>query len=132
MKIYRIIILLLSFGCKSAQNDHFPHLCPKDTMLNNVEKVALKDTLRIQKLNGNFVEMEGVLRYSFEDVALYPTRNASFTEAIWLNFVLPEHQVQKMDGYKVVVVGKINTSSRGHLGSYLASLDSAFCIKVKS
>lgn len=135
MKAYFIIVCILSLGCQSVQKDHFPNLCSMDTFSHNVEKVALKDTIRIQKLNGNFVEMEGILRYNFEDVALYPTKHSSFTEAIWLNLIIPatipEQQVQRMDGYRVVVIGKINTSSKGHLGAYIATLDSA-CIKVKS
>jgi hypothetical protein len=131
MNAFYILILLL-LSCNSL-NHKIPDICTEVTDAEKIEQVSLKDVERIEQLNGFFVKIEGVLHYSFEDVALYPSMHADPKHAIWLNLVIPENipniDLEKLNGLSVTVIGKVNLSKKGHFGMYIATLDSAVCIK---
>lgn len=135
MKYYYPIFVLLLLSCKERQRSETSDICFMRSLSQNVEEISLKDIEKIWNLNGHFVKLEGILHYSFEDVALYPSKHSDVKEAIWLNLIvpdeIPELQLEKMDGKKATIIGKINTSNKGHYGAYIATLDSAFCIKIK-
>jgi len=92
------------------------------------------DISKIERLNGKFVQMQGIFSYGFEDVAIYPAAsNSSSVAAFWLNFSLPDDtsrlNLENLNGKKVKVVGRMNLADKGHLGEYRGTLDSVFCIK---
>ena len=97
-------------------------------------KVSLKESKRIKSLDGKFVQVEGYYRDNFEDVALYPSRNADSRKALWLEIKIPDSiPVTRLDSLrekKILVIGKINISDKGHLGAYLATLENISCLKA--
>ena len=130
---YTIVFALLLFGCNSLQKQKTPALlCFDNNFHQKVEKTLL-NVEEIKKLNGKFVEVEGVFRYNFEDVALYPSESSELSEAIWINLTLPQNipdsLIRSFDDKRVLIIGKVNMTKRGHLNGYMATLDSAFCIK---
>jgi hypothetical protein len=63
-------------------------------------------------------------------VALYPSRSSKSTgDALWLNLVISDSLADKLTKKKVKAIGRVNLSHKGHLNGYLATLDSAFCLK---
>jgi hypothetical protein len=135
MKAFLIIVFIMNISCKSSYKDHLSDVCSRGNFSVEAEKVALTDSFRIKELHGRFVEIEGILHYNFEDVALYPSKHSDVIKAMWLNLIIPdkvsEMKIKRMDGVKVVLIGKIDTTDQGHYDAYIATLDSAFCIKVK-
>lgn len=130
MKIFYLIMALTFFSCRALQKKQEIDLCGGSSFYQKVEKVSFDDIDHIKELNGKFVEIEGFFYANFEDVALYPSRSSHSTaEALWLNLVLPDSLLDKVNKKKVDVIGKVNIYRKGHLNGYLATLDSTFCIK---
>lgn len=134
MKLLYILLVVAILGCNSLKSNA-PDLCVKVDNAEETEQVSIENVERIMELNGSYVKVEGVLHYNFEDVALYPTMNADPKRAIWLNLIIPESipdiELEKLNGIAVTVIGKVNTTRKGHFGMYIATLDSAVCIKMK-
>jgi len=73
------------------------------------------------------VELIGHYVYEFEDSALYPNNNHNYSQALWVNFPLNRSdsyyaQFLELNGELVNVLGVLDTTDHGHLGSYLASI----------
>lgn len=50
----------------------------------------------------------------------------------YINYIFLDEQFKFVSGNankRVLVIGKVNILRNGHLGAYLASLDSVYCIK---
>ncbi len=132
--IYLIIVVILC-SCKNIPKDKLPDICSTSGFTQPVEKVSLKDTTRIKQLNGKFIEVEGVFYSGFEESGLYPFKGANCNEALWLDLIIPssvpENVKFEYNKRELVVIGRVNTECKGHSNCYIATLDSAFCIKPK-
>jgi len=132
MRIIYILLAFSFFSCRTGQKEKGIEIGSRDNFFQKVEKVSLSDTSRIKELNGKFVEVGGFFYYNFEDVALYPSRPSDSDGALWLDFSLPgttPRQLENLSSRKVVMTGRINLSEHGHLGAYMAGLDSIFYIR---
>ena len=130
MKIFTLAIALIFFSCGHPIKEKEVDLCGLNKFYQRIEKVSFDDIDQIKKFNRRFVEIEGFFYSSFEDVALYPTKSSNSTaDALWLNLKVPDSSLDKLRKKKVRVIGRVNISQKGHLGGYLATLDSAFCMK---
>jgi hypothetical protein len=130
MKISNLIIALIFVSCGNPIKEQEVDLCGSNKFYQKIEKVSFDDVEHIKKVNGRFVEIEGFFYYNFEDVALYPTKSSNSTaDALWLNLKLPDTLLDKLSKKKVRVIGRLNILQKGHLGGYLATLDSTFCMK---
>lgn len=130
-----IIPIVLFLSCKSSQQEKVDNICYSNGFTQKIETASLRDVESVKRLHGKFVQLEGVFHGYFEDVALYPSRNANSNEAIWLDLQIPEtipdSIVYKFNKKTVIVIGKVNIESKGHYNSYFATLDSTYCIKMK-
>jgi hypothetical protein len=99
------------------------------------QKVGLyKLAGNLQSFDGMLVEVKGEFSYNFEDVALY--NDGLFSDEgirFWVNFkdgmTKDENQLKQLSGKPVIIRGKVNSKQKGHLGWYLAELDSVYYIK---
>jgi hypothetical protein len=127
--------ILAMASCKSIKDKSLSQICYDRGFYQVVEKVSLRDTQKIKQLEGKFIEVEGLFRYVFEDVALYPSKTAEPPEAMWVNIIVPDaasdKQLDELNERNVVIIGKVNLKRKGHFNGYMGSLDSAFCIKAK-
>lgn len=134
MHIIFVLLVIFMISCQNANDENIADVCPGKDLAQPVLPVSLKEKDRIKELNGSFISVEGIFRYSFEDVAIYPSENAESKGALWLNLKIPDsiprERLEKMMGKKVSLTGRVNMSSNGHLSAYLGSLDSVFCIKL--
>ncbi len=135
MKVFAIIFLSIFFSCNQFHKATRDNFCFADNFSQKVEKVSLNDISKIKSLDGVFVQIDGFLTYEFENVALYPYKWAESKSALWLNFsnsmFKSEKQLDSMNRKEIIVIGKINIKRKGHLGYYMAELDSVFCMKYK-
>lgn len=130
MKVFFLILLLTFFSCRSLQKEDAVDICGSSNFYQTVEKVSFDDIDRIKKLNGKFIEIEGVFYANFEDVALYPSRSSKSTaDALWLNLVLSDSLADSLTNKNVRAIGRVDLSHKGHLNGYFAELDSTFCLK---
>lgn len=127
--------MVVFFSCNHQPKKTKDNLCFANNFSQHVEKVSLKDADKIKDLNGKFIQIEGYFSYEFENVALYPYKWSEPTKALWLNFsdsvVKNQKELDTMNYKEVIVIGKVNTSHKGHYSGYIAELDSVFCIKEK-
>lgn len=129
-----VFLVLISIGCQTMNKDIKPELCFSGFFYQEIREVKIDDISKIKQLNGKFVQIQGTLHYSFEDVAIYPIGSNNSSEgAFWLNFRLPDDTsiayLRELNGKKVKLIGRINLSNKGHLEDYKVTLDSVFCIK---
>lgn len=133
MRFTYILFLICLLGCGTNQSDSVAGICVDKNFSHPVSSVSLKDVNQIKQSNGEFVRVEGIIRYSFEDVALYPSSHSDANFVLWVDLQIPDNipeiQLEKMDGKHVTIIGKVNMSKKGHLNAYFGTLDSAFCIK---
>lgn len=123
----------MALSCNVLQKDNVIDFCYSGNFYQKVETIPINDLDKIKKCNGKFIQVSGILHYSFEDVAIYPIGSKNAEEAMWLDLQVPievsEVDLERADGQQINIIGRVNLSKKGHFGSYMASLDSAFCIK---
>ncbi len=134
--IFLTVLFFATLSCNVLQKDDVIDFCYSGKFYQKVEAVPINDLDKIKKLNGKFIQISGILHYSFEDVAVYPIGSKKAEEAMWLDLQVPtevsEVDLERVDGQKVSIIGRVNLSKKGHFGAYMGSLDSAFCIKQVS
>lgn len=131
--IVACMLISIFLSCKSIKKENTLELCFANKFYQPVEKVSLGDAEKIKKMSGKFVQIEGVFNDNFEDVSLNPSKHSSPTEALWLNFtdsvVGYQGELDKLNGRRVLIIGRVNPLNKGHYNGYIAALDSVFCIK---
>lgn len=137
MLIFISILLIASCNLResaSEDNDTINIFCNKSDSIPKIEKVSLDEKDMLKKLDGKLVQITGVFHYDFEDLALYPSKNSSSRNALWLNYFAADSiSLANMAFHKykkVIIKGKVNISRKGHLGAYFASLDSVYCFEL--
>jgi len=123
-----LVSICSNVGCKQASSS----ICATDNFYQKIEKIPF-DIEEVKKRNGKFVQMDGIFRCSFENVCIVTPDGASTLGSIWLNieditFFTDSVKRKNMIGKPVVVVGRVDTLDKGHMNSYMTTLDSVFCI----
>lgn len=119
-------------SCNIKNSKQPVEVCLNLNLVQPIEEIPFVGEKDIYSYNGKFVKIKGVFRYDFEDVALYPSASSGFSNALWLDFKLftdDDKVIERLKDKKVYVIGKVDSSKRGHLNGYLSELDSVFCIK---
>lgn len=131
--IFYFYLLTLQFSCVENSDKELIEIGNRSEQANSIQKIALENKAMLRNANGELIETEGVFRYNFEDVAIYPPKRSSFPEAIWLELpstdYLPDSVLNNLNGKRLTVIGRIDFSNKGHENGYFASLDSVFYIK---
>src|SRR5215213_3703816 len=83
-KFYFILFMTIATGCNNSPQKSLSENCENTSYPRHVDNIILEDSLKIKRLDGRFVLAEGILHYSFEDVAVYPMNNGSINSALWL------------------------------------------------
>ncbi|HUC79411.1 MAG TPA: hypothetical protein VMR70_00790 [Flavisolibacter sp.] len=132
MKFLYLFFLFL-VGCVNATNtrsESNQSFCSPNSTIDKLEKYDFEDADTIHQ--SDIIKLEGVVTFQFENVAIYPKATSEPKDAFWIHFSphLVEYinEIEKMDGKKVLVAGKLDFNQKGHLGSYKGTLDSIFCI----
>lgn len=130
-----MIFVVVLFSCNHQSKKIKNNLCFANNFSQHIEKVSIKNMERIKELNGQFIEVDGILHHYFEDGALYPSKHADTKDALWVKLKMPatvsDSLLQTLSEKQVTLIGKVDTSHKGHYSGYMAALDSVFCIKEK-
>lgn len=126
--------LFVAYSCNNHLQKGQQNLCVMNKFSQPVKNVLLKDTFAIKQLHDKFIQIEGYFSYEFENVAVYPTKWSETSSALWLNFsdniAGNNDELNILNQKKVVLIGRVNVNRKGHLGGYMASVDSVFCIQA--
>ena len=102
------------------------------------KKISLTKLARsYNSLHGQFIETEGTFYYAFEQFAISDERDpiTQYSNEFWLdpnmNLKMDYNLLDKMDGKHLRVKGMIDTSGRGHLGQYLATIKRIYFFEVR-
>lgn len=82
-------------------------------------------------MEGKYVEVKGRFSFNFEDVALYDYGLFSDNKTcFWLDFSDKfsgsDSVLNRLNGKKITVKGRVNAHRHGHLGYYLATLEDVY------
>ena len=110
----------------------------------NTNKYNTKDVMSIRTLlenarsfHGKAVAVDGIFFYQFENVSICSSSQlyGMDRDCLWLGwyttFNLPDSILSTYSGKKCIVSGVIDTTSRGHLGAYIAAMKGAVSIELK-
>lgn len=127
--------LILLFSCKWSAQRNLGQICFDSGFNQPLENLSLMNIDQIKRLEGRFVEIDGIFHYRFEDVGLYPSKTAKVSAAMWVNLEIPDSvpsiDLRRLDQKKVSIIGRVNLKDKGHFNSYFGALDSVFCIKER-
>ena len=135
MRLQRIIsaFLFLSLtltlvSCHTSPNKTFS-IASLDTTI-KAKKISISDLAKNYKsYQGQYIETTGRFYQAFEEFAVYTDKNILTGEAdgFWLgtdpDLNIDNASLDKMNGKRVTIKGKIDTTHKGHLSSYLATID---------
>lgn len=124
MKILSFVLITLSLSFLSCHRD------PARQISNSGElKVSLKYLVKNYKsLHGQKIETEGTVYFQFENVAICTPERLFSRErdCFWLDFNEDSnfnYSILKTNsGKTLTLTGVVDTTSKGHLNSYLATL----------
>ena len=132
MRGWLSVITILIFSCSSHKGDTNTGICLNRLNESNIVEVKWSDFSRLAKMDGQWVKIEGYFAFSFEDIAIYSSKNPRRADALWISFKseveIQDDILRKLAGQKVVVYGKLNTNSGHRPLGFKASIDSAYCI----
>ncbi len=114
-------------SCHSSPNYSFsiPGL---DTTI-KATSISIDDLAKNYKqYQGQYIETKGTFFQAFEEFAVYTDKSfwTGERKGFWLetdpNLNIDNKSFESIDGKRVRIKGIIDTTSRGHLGSYLATI----------
>jgi len=95
-----------------------------------VTKISISDLVKNYKsYQGQYIETSGHFYQAFEEFAIYKGKNILTGEvgSFWLDtdqeLNIDSASFDKMNGKRVTVKGRIDTTQKGHFSSYLATID---------
>jgi hypothetical protein len=125
---FYISLITLFVACKNSPDTTFS-VADLDTTI-KATKISISDLAKNYKsYQGQYIETTGRFYQAFEEFAIYSDKNILTGEAdgFWLGtdheLNIDDASFEKMNGKRVTVKGKIDTTHKGHLSSYLATID---------
>lgn len=123
------------YGCSLHPYKKNIEMCLSKSNVVSAKKTSFESNLDLKNIDGQFIIIDGTFSYVFENVALYPSDkdNIGQEKALWMNIILfdgfTEAKLLELNNKKITVIGKINSSYKGHMNSFKGSIDSIICIK---
>lgn len=121
------VLTLVIYSCKTSPKPLFKvtHL---DTTIKST-KISISELAENYKnYQGQYIETTGKFYQAFEEFAIYTDKNLLTGEAqgFWLgtdkDLNIDNSSFEKMNGKRVTIKGIIDTTHKGHLSSYLATI----------
>ena len=95
-------------------------------------KIPIKELAKNYKsLHGQYIETAGIFYAEFENVSICGDGSNCF----WLDYndtlIKNYDSLRKISIRKIIIKGLIDTSRKGHMGSYLATISNIYYLKEK-
>lgn len=128
-----LMLMMLNNSCSCFNKKSEERWCYATNLHQRVERLSIKEISKIKAANGKFIAVDGFFNYSFEDVALYASKASEPNSGLCVNFTSFTNldSLSVFNRRYVTLIGKINLSHKGHLGMYIASIDSVFLISAR-
>ena len=114
-------------ACKTSPKFSF-RVTQLDTTIKTT-KISISDLADdYKKYQGQYIETTGRFYQTFEEFAIYTNKNfwTGERQGFWLNpaqdLKISNQSLEKMNGKRITIKGFIDTTSKGHLSSYLATI----------
>lgn len=121
------LLIIMLFSC-TAKNSLTFKVDTLDSSI-NAKKISISNlAVNYKKYQGQYIETTGEFCQAFEEFAIYTDKNLINRKAkgFWLRsskYLNIDNSVfEKMNGKRVTIKGIIDTTSKGHLGYYLATI----------
>ena len=122
-----LVLTLVIYSCKTSPKLTF-RVTNLDTTIKAV-KISISELAdNYKKYQGQYIETTGKFYQGFEEFAIYTEKNLLTGESqqFWLgtdkDLNIDNPSFDKMNGKSVTIKGIIDTTDRGHLNSYLATI----------
>jgi len=139
MKLFRtlyicILTTLSIISCHCKKNNKFEFINSEIDSMTNAKNISMSDLINnFKKLDGQTIQTEGFVYFEFENVAIFLEKNYN-NKCFWLdldrNLTFNDSLLQKASGQKFIIKGTIDTSSKGHLGSYPATIKNVYYLST--
>ena len=126
-------------ACSSKSK--FIYIVPDLDSTITVEKISINRLAKdYKRLNDQYIETQGIFFHGFEEFAIYTDQEIFSDErkGFWmetnrsLNITNDGwQQINKWQGNRIIIKGRIDTSSHGHLRQYLATIKNIYFLKEK-
>jgi hypothetical protein len=120
IKLILIALILISCG----KNEFIAGEVNQDVIITSFNEI-IKNSINY---HDEIIEVSGYFNYSFENVSIYHKLMSDKNEAIWIDFspsinkILTENDLISLQGKKVIVQGRYDNDSKGHLGLFLGTV----------
>ena len=134
INLFLILFFFCFLSCREKTEGEFvliDHALDSNTKAKYIPfKILLNN---YPSLDGQIVETEGIFNYSFEDISICTVKSTDL-KCFWVDFSQKLNEetymlLRKVSGQRLRIKGTIDTSDKGHLGSYLATLKDVYYIK---
>ena len=118
-------------SCKTSPKLAFK-ISNLDTTI-KVTKISISELAdNYKNYQGQYIETTGKFYQGFEEFAIYTDKNlfTGTSKQFWLgtnrDLNIDNISFDKMNGKRITIKGIIDTTSKGHLSSYLATIDKIY------
>ena len=121
------VLTLIIFSCKTTPKLSF-RVTQLDTTIKATKTSISELADNYKKYQGQYIETTGKFYEAFEEFAIYTDKNfwTGETQGFWLGTAkdlnIDNASFEKMNGKRITIKGFIDTTSKGHLSSYLATI----------
>lgn len=146
LKVFIAIIPFFAVECNNQTDMEFVR---HEVMITKPKNISFAElTNNIAKYNLDYIETKGIFYHSIEEMSLNnPDLKNDRTRSLWLDVEYPIDTTlvnvvsgksllgnnfwDKLNNRNIIVRGIVNTSKKGHLGQYIASIEKITYIKVE-
>lgn len=121
------ILTLTHFACNTTPKRPFK-IVQLDTTIKATRLTISELADNYKKYQGQYIETTGKFHVAFEEFAIYGDKNliSGEAKAFWLDtdedLNIDYSSFDKMNSKRVTIKGLIDTTDKGHLSSYLATI----------
>lgn len=126
-----LVLTLIFLSCKTSPEITFK-VEGLDTTIKTT-KVSIADLARnFKSYQGTYIETKGRFFFGFESFAIFPdnTITTGDPRGFWLDIdhdlTFDNTWLEIMDGKRVTVKGRIDTTHKGHLSAYFATIEDIY------
>jgi hypothetical protein len=125
------VLILAVSSCKTSPKLNFK-VSRLDTIIKPTKISISKLASSYKSYHEQYIETAGTFYCGFEDFGIYTDKNlfTGETKQFWLatdkELNIDNVSLDKMNGKRVIIKGIIDTTQKGHLNSYLATISKIY------
>ncbi|MEO6456437.1 MAG: hypothetical protein ABIN97_20340 [Ginsengibacter sp.] len=133
-----LIFLLFAFE-RCTTKEKFSYSIPSLDSTITPKKISITQLVNQYKsLDGQYIETEGTYFSAFEEFAIYTDKKflSNERDGFWMdvnkNLVTDNkdwNRIDKKQGAKILIRGRVDTASHGHLHGYLSTITNIYFFK---